>query len=131
MAHPGGRPSIYTDELAKTICTRISQGESVRSIGRDPEMPDAATIFAWALNRKEFYEQYAKAKETGAEVEAEEIEEIARTEEDVQRAKLICDVKKWNLSKKLPKRFGDKQEIAHTGDVSINVMRYDNDKPSA
>lgn len=112
----GGRPTKYTEELAKNICDRIATGESVRSIGRDKTMPDAATIFAWALRHEKFREQYVYAKETGAETEAEEIEEIARTEEDVQRAKLICDVKKWSLSKKLPKRFGDKQYVDHTTD---------------
>lgn len=108
-----GRPTAYTEELATNICARIAEGESVRSIARDADMPNASTIHLWVIEDREgFSKQYVRAKEIGAEVEADEIEEIAwNVEIDVQRAKLIVDTKKWNLSKKLPKRFGDKSTL--------------------
>lgn len=114
----GGRPTIYTQELADTICSRISTGESVRSIAKDNEMPDASTIHRWALeDTNGFYKQYAHAKEIGAETEAETLEEIAREEGlDVQRAKLIVDTKKWVMSKKLPKKYGDKIDVTSAGE---------------
>lgn len=121
---PVGRPTIYTEELATQICSRIATGESVRSIAKDDKMPNASTIHAWVLDNDSFSKQYVRAKEIGAELEAEMIEEIAWDESlDVQRAKLITDVKKWNLSKKLPKRFGDKQFVDHTtkGDKIVAV----------
>ena len=109
------RPTKYTQALAIKICERIATGESVRSIAKTKGMPDAATIHRWVLDNDEFCKQYEVAKQIGAEIEAEEIEEIARDEKlEVPRAKLIADVKKWNLSKKLPKRFGDKVDIDHT-----------------
>lgn len=107
-----GRPSIYSEELAAKILARIATGESVRSVSRDNEMPAMSTIFDWAINNTTFSEHYARAKQIGAEIEAEEIEEIARDiNTPVDRAKLIVDTKKWNLSKKLPKRFGDKNTL--------------------
>lgn len=110
----GGRPTKYTKALALKICSRIAEGESVRSISKDKDMPNASTIHAWVLDNEEFSKQYDIAKSIGAEVEAEEIESIARDMNlDVPRAKLITDVKKWNLSKKLPNRFGDKLDIDH------------------
>lgn len=111
-----GRPTKYTNELAETICNRIANGESVRSIGRDDTMPVASTIFDWALHNDDFSEQYIKAKEIGAEVEAEEMDEIAINEEDVARAKLRIETKKWNLSKKLRKRFGDNVDVTTGGE---------------
>jgi transposase-like protein len=102
------RPTKYTEELAKKICERIAEGESVRSISRDEDMPHQSTIFDWAMNHPEFSVQYDKARDIGMEVRAEEIEEIAQTEEDTARAKLIIDTKKWNMSKLKPKRFGDR-----------------------
>lgn len=116
----GGRPTIYSDKLSKEIIKRISSGESVRSISLDSNMPNASTIHAWVLDNDEFSKQYVKAKQIGAEIEAEEIDEIARNEEiDVNRAKLIIDTKKWNLSKKLPNRFGDKMDVT-SGDKPLN-----------
>ena len=115
-----GRPTIYTEKLANTILTRIATGESVRSIGRDDSMPVASTIFDWALHNEIFSEQYDKAKRIGAEIESEEMDEIAITEEDVARAKLRIDTKKWNLSKKLRKRFGDNVDITSGGE-KLNI----------
>lgn len=107
----GGRPSIYTKELAEKILERLRDGESVNSIARDPDMPNRSTIFDWGLNHPEFSAQYDKARDVGLEVRAEEIEEIAETYEDLQRAKLVTDVKRWNMSKLKPKRFGDKNTL--------------------
>lgn len=108
---PGGRPTKYTAELAEVLLSRISSGESVRSIARDPEMPAQSTIFDWALHHPEFSVQYDKAVDVRMEIRAEEIEELAETMEDLQRAKLVIDTKKWNMSKLKPKRFGDKLDL--------------------
>ena len=115
------RPTIFTDKLATDICKRIAEAESVRSICKDNKMPNASTVHAWVLDNDAFSKQYARAKSIGADVEAEELEEIARTEADVQRARLIVDTKKWALSKKIPKKYGDKMD--HTTDGKpINVF---------
>jgi hypothetical protein len=42
-----GRLSDYTPELATKICERIANGESVRSIVKDEDMPASSTIFRW------------------------------------------------------------------------------------
>ena len=92
------------------------------------------------ISRKKFYEliqtdtelgnQYARAKEIDAERFADEILEIAdgsdndyvNTEEGVkfqsehvQRAKLRVDTRKWLLSKRLPKKYGDKVDVTTGG----------------
>lgn len=119
------RPTDYNEEIALEICARIAEGESVRSIAKDNKMPNASTIHLWVLEDREgFSKQYAQAKEIGAEVESDEMEEIAETYEDLNRAKLIIDTKKWNLSKKLPKRFGDKLDV----DVTKKVQIVDDDE---
>ncbi len=134
MAKKTGRPTIYSEKLAKTICSRIAEGESVRSIALDEKMPNASTIHAWAIEKDSFSKQYERAKQIGAEVESDEMDYIARTEDDIQRAKLIIDTKKWNLSKKLPKRFGDKVDVTSDGKALANVdagIAADRDKYGA
>lgn len=106
------RPTIYSEELAEKICERIAEGESVRSIALDGEMPNASTIHRWVIQDEQgFCKQYEEAKQIGLEVRAEELEKIAETMEDLQRAKLVVDTKKWNMSKIAPKRFGDKSTL--------------------
>ena len=80
-------------------------------------MPNASTIHKWVLdNVGGFSKHYEEAKAIGAETESDEIVEIAETHEDLQRAKLIIDTKKWTMSKKLPGRFGDKLDVTSGGD---------------
>lgn len=110
-----GRPTTYTEKIASEILERIASGESVRSIARDDRMPAQSTIFKWSFDNPEFSVQYEKAKAVAAESLAEEMEEIARQEEDTTRAKLIIDTRKWNLSKQIPKRFGDRIHQELTG----------------
>lgn len=44
---PRARPSDYTPELADLICARIIEGESLRSICKDDDMPSAVSVYAW------------------------------------------------------------------------------------
>ena len=117
----GGRPTKYTKALALEICARIAEGQSVRKISKSRKMPNASTIHAWVLDNEEFSKQYARAKGIGADVELDELEEIARQEDDVQRARLIVDTKKWGLSKKMPKKYGDKLDVT-SGNKPIPIL---------
>ena len=120
-----GRPTICTPELTEKICDLIEQGYSVRAIGRMPDMPSAAAIFKWATKDEAFVEQYVKAKAIQADQEFEEMKEIAETEEDVNRARLIVDTMKWSLSKKLPKKYGDKIDVTSGGEkIQSNTIIF-------
>ncbi len=123
------RPSIYTEELANKICKRISQGESVRSICKDEDMPDAGSIYNWLLDtdKEWFFKQYERARAIQAELMFEELNEIADESKEsivgddksdgarVQARKLMVDTRKWYLSKVLPKKFGEKVDITTDG----------------
>jgi hypothetical protein len=140
MKHPGGRPSIYSKELADKICERIAKGESVRNICKDTEMPDAGTIFNWLLDstKIEFLKQYTRARDIQSELMFEEIIEIADEAEDaivgddksdsarVQARKLRIDARHWHLSKLRPKKYGDKLDLTSGGEKMpqpiINVL---------
>lgn len=119
MVNVGGRPTIFNGKVARTICERISHGESLRKITKEPEMPAMSTVMKWLANKemKGFIEQYEDACNTRAEMLFEEIEEIADDEnKDVQRSRLRVDTRKWYLSKVLPKKFGDKLDLTTLGD---------------
>src|SRR5689334_311816 len=73
-----GRPSSYSDELGAEICRRISIGQSVVDIGRDPEMPCRQAIHEWiASNRNAFGDMFARAREAQAEVFVDQIISIS------------------------------------------------------
>jgi len=115
MAHPGGRPTKYTKELSETICEKLANGNSLASICRLDEMPERATVHRWLVTDKEFCDRYKVAREIQAEVYADEMENIAIEEEDVQRARLRIDTRKWIASKLKPKKYGDKIDVTTDG----------------
>lgn len=117
-----GRPSGYTQKTAITICTRLVEGESLRSICRDKEMPGISTVFQWLGEHTGFAEQYAHARDSQADTLADEIIDIADNCEDVNKARLMVDSRKWIASKLKSKRYGDKVEQLHVGDKDRPIM---------
>lgn len=139
--HPGGRPTIYSAELAERICERLMLGESVNSICRDEDMPNKVTICRWlaaGINKKsvdliEFCNRYEEARTIQAEMMADEIIDIADDgtndyveratkngdvivvcdHEHVNRSKLRIESRKWTAEKLLPKKYGAFQKIDH------------------
>lgn len=123
-----GRPSDYSEELAAYICSEIASGRSLRSICTDDGMPDKSTLFRWLSRHESFRDQYTRAQEDRTAALAEDILEIADegNAEDVQRAKLRIDTRKWLMSKMAPKRYGDKTEIDHkSSDGSMTPARIE------
>lgn len=130
-----GRPSDYGPEIADRICERIADGESVRSICADDDMPSKAAVFRWLAAHETFRDQYARAKEAQLEHMADELLDIADdgsndwmerrnadgsthevvNGEHIQRSRLRVDSRKWLLSKLVPKKYGDRVMNEHTG----------------
>jgi hypothetical protein len=127
-----GRPTDYSIEVAGFICERLGNGESLRTIGLDDEMPSQATIYRWIAKHDEFREMYALAREVQADTLADEILDIADNSvndwmekfgddgenigwrengEAINRSKLRIDSRKWLAAKLLPKKYSDRQLV--------------------
>ncbi|MDD3645500.1 MAG: hypothetical protein PHR19_08245 [Bacteroidales bacterium] len=121
------------ENIFNAICDRIEQGESLRSVLRDDNMPSSQTFYIWVDSDELKSKQYARATELRAENIFDEIFDIADdgrndftqkntsdgvievfNSEHVQRSRLRIDTRKWALSKMNPKKYGDKVGIDHT-----------------
>lgn len=138
--------SAYTDEMALTICERLANGESLKAICEDENMPARSTVFKWLAENSKFSDMYARAREEQADAIFDEILEIAdngrndwmerRGEDDagwvangenIQRARLRIDSRKWMAGKLRPRKYGDKLEIDQkttheAGDTLASLM---------
>ena len=114
--HPGGRPTDYDKKICDEICQRITNGESLRAIVEDDHMPNRSTIHLWLLHHDEFSDQYAKAREYQADTLADELIYLADTAEDVNKARLQVDTRKWVASKLKPKKYSDKIDLTSDGE---------------
>lgn len=111
-----GRPTDFDDEISDHICELITEGHSLKAICRMPTMPNAGTVFRWLAKHKSFSDQYARAKEYQAELEASDIVAISDDDTgDVQRDRLRVDARKWVAAKLLPKKYGERITQEHTG----------------
>ena len=110
-----GRPTLFSDEMCDTICTRLIEGESLRAICRDAEMPSISSVMKWLRENENFSQQYARAKEDQADTLADELIAIADETKDPAKARLQIDARKWAASKLKPKKYGDKVTQEHTG----------------
>lgn len=123
----GGRPSIYSDELADRICDLLMSGESLRGICRRDDFPAVETVVKWLAKADvppfdDFYRKYVRAREVQAELFADDLTEIADDEaSDVNRAKLRVDTRKWVVSKML-RRYGDRQTLQGVDGGAIQIV---------
>lgn len=127
----------FSQAVVDTICERIADGESLRSICSDADMPSNSAVMKWLAAKPAFVEQYARARAMQADAIFDEILDIAddgrndwmekRDEEGgnlgwkengeaMQRSRLRIDARKWMAGKMAPKKYGDKVAIEH--DVS-------------
>lgn len=107
-----------TPELWRAILDRVAAGEMVTAIGREPDMPDASTIFVHAARTREAAEEYARARESQAHVLAERALSEALADhapQEAQLARLRWDALRWHCSKMFPRMFSDKATLEHTG----------------
>ena len=70
---PGGRPTVYSPEMAARICEGLSEGKSLRTVCREEGMPSLSSVFLWIGKYPEFSEQYARAKSECADALVEDI----------------------------------------------------------
>lgn len=132
------RPTRYTPELAKRICTLLAGGESLRTICKREGMPTEAAVRQWAIDDVEgFAAHYTRARDLGLDAMADKaIEEAATprpgkktvrkpdgtevtTGDAVERSRLLVDTIKWYLSKIAPKKYGD--HMQHTFDATATL----------
>jgi hypothetical protein len=123
---------MFTQEVADRVCERIQQGQSLRAAS-EAEGVHNSTVMQWARDHAAFAKQYARAREIGFDVDFEQLEDMA-AEPPPQTAsgatdagwvawkRLQIDTKKWALSKKAPKKYGDKVEQTHQVGESVTKL---------
>jgi len=128
----GGRPSTFEQDIADEICFQIIDGKSLRAICSDPDMPPLRTLMGWVENNEEFQQQYTHARQMQADIKFDDLKDMARaaTPEDIQCIKLQIDTAKWELSKTLPKKYGDKIDVAVDGRIDSTIKLITKENPS-
>lgn len=128
-----GRPTKYSEDLALQICALIAEGKSLVSICRQDDMPSTVTVYAWLNNDSNFLNMYTRAKEDQADTLTDQMLDIAdgvvADSNEVAKARLQIETRKWTASKLKPRKYGDKLDVAadvkHSGVVAVALSDTD------
>lgn len=114
----------FTEEIFTDICERMANGEGLRKICGDRDMPSRSTFLKWVENDTGRQSKYQKAREALMDWYSEEILAIAWDDSNdtikregkadlcnhewIARSRLKVDTLKFLMAKLHPKRYGDK-----------------------
>jgi hypothetical protein len=120
----------FDQDTFDRICERIADGESLRAICKDADMPSKTSVFRWLAKDATLSDQYARAREAQADAIFDEILDIADdgandwmetsseegsawrlNGEHIQRSRVRIDARKWMAGKLRPKVYGDKLDL--------------------
>ncbi|MEZ0061899.1 hypothetical protein ABIF26_007442 [Bradyrhizobium elkanii] len=139
------RPSEFTDDIFDEICDRMANGQGLRKICEDPEMPSRQTFLRWIEKDTGRQAKYQTAREALMDWYAEDIVEIAWdsskdtikdgkgepkcNHEWINRSRLKVDTLKFLMAKLHPKRYGDKLPEA-VEDRNLKISWETSDDPT-
>ena len=146
MGKPTGRPTLYSDELAKAICAQMANGRFLKDICNDPGMPKADTVYGWGATIDAFIPMYARARRMQVQARIEDagrkLEKVPMCEIPgpdgnvrvvvdtgaVQLMKAQAEHARWEASKLIRGTkpdaaldYGDKQEISGPGGGAVGI----------
>jgi len=132
------------EEVFNSILNRIEEGESIRDILSSNDTPSSRTFFKWLREDAEKVKRYEISMSYRDDKLFEEIIAIAYTTEEgittkhtdkgtettvgdmLGHRRLKIDALKWYLSKRNPKKYGDKIQTEHSGEVTTNIISLGN-----
>lgn len=119
--------------ICEVIFDRVANGESMASICRSDDTPNQSTILVWAGQDPHIQHMYTQALQMRAARMAEELRDHCTeletgeniSSERVQALKVVINTKQWIMSRLLPKMYGDKTTVEHTGEVKTDEKQLD------
>lgn len=125
-------------EVIAAVLEKVNDGKSLRQACREVDFP-IQTFNDWINADSELAGQYERARSNRADKLFEEILSIAdnqqygtiettkewgvevQTRDMIEHRRLQIDARKWMLGKMAPKRYGDRVELEHSGEVKQTV----------
>lgn len=117
--------SSFTTAKGNKICEEIAAGKSLRKVCKSQDMPNMSTVLRWIADDPVFCEQYTRAREAQADHFVDEIIDIAdKSDLNADDKRIRIDARKWVAGKQRPKKYGDKQQVEHTGKDGAETIKF-------
>lgn len=127
---------MYSQDKAAEVCARIEDGIGMRKACEAAGIKHP-TFLLWVKQNAELADQYARALEIGNAIEFEGLIDLVDEAPEKTASGAVdtgwvawqrnrIDVRKWALSKREPKKYGDKIEHDHKGGLNIALSPTEN-----
>lgn len=115
-----------TQEQIDTVCEMVSNGQTLRQIAAHFGC-SVGYVLKWVGQSPEYSEQYARARDSAADLfETEIIEAALSVSPDTAAADRVkIDALKWVAGRRAPKRYGDRVQTEHSGSIQLTDMTDD------
>jgi|ERR1035437_8170384 hypothetical protein len=115
----------WTPDLEETIIKGLEDYSLRRLCALNPDLPNRDSITDYMGRNDVFSAKCARAREDNAETMDDRILEVAQKVEygvlDAKAGSVVISALQWRASKLKPKKYGDKQAIEHSGEVTIGL----------
>ncbi len=115
---PAGRPTKYKKEFCDTVLELMREGKSIVNCCAELDI-SRETFYSWMEKHKEFHDTVKR----GMELSEHWWQEKARENLDSNQFNSTL----WYMNMKNRFKWTDKQEVEHSGGVSINITKSDAD----
>ena len=110
------------DKIVKEICIKLSDGQSLRQICSDKNMPHRVTILRWLNEDEEYAADTARARSLQADALDDDIQdvinEIRRGDIDYNAGKAVIWGLQWRAAKLKPEKYGAQKKV-----IDVNVTK--------
>lgn len=117
--------SKYTRAAGERVCSVLAEGGTLREAAQVAGASKDA-ILRWTRAHPAFAEAYKAARELGYALKAERLDELAQEAHEaamdpvlgrqrLEACRFEADTVKWQLSKMLPKVYGDRKAVEVSG----------------
>jgi hypothetical protein len=123
MKKPPRPPVHYSFDIAKAICDRLANGETINAICSrgDPTMPTAGSFMDWVEAYPAVKSLYEKAKVLFVDALVDQALTIVDTALDSSRARNQMAMRQWLATKLLPQKFGDRVQVDVEHKISLTA----------
>jgi hypothetical protein len=143
-----GRRSTFSQAIADAILEQLAHGIPLAEICRNENLPHQQTVYDWRETIPDFAIRFARAREDGFDRIAADALAIANTpmegveittDTDGRVSEKRCDMlghRKLQIETRLkllakwdPKRYGERQQVEHSGGLTLEQLILDSMKP--
>lgn len=123
----GGQNKKYNAENAEIVISMLSEGKSLAECSEAVHIT-VNTLQRWRLDNPSFDNDCIRALTLGYEVQADSLQTIPDTYDDINRARLKSDNLKWLLARRAAHKYGDRIDINVTQTVDLKAVLAEADK---